>query len=196
MATGLDQLLDSISPDRTLEQVSARADQALNSLAPPRSCVRDWDEFRYLLIRFMLHVEAHCLRLRQPLDPATLDADYCWGRCVQTLMELYGASGDRAAFEIARTGNEGGLYSVLKKVGRRIAEDLGKTEISAKVSSCWEALSVQEQLALADEYLHRYGHLLPSELTEGSAARVRANMPRVLQEHPHLIQRLRSVGRT
>ena len=46
-----------------------------------------------------------------------------------------------------------------------------------------------------DEYLKKYGHLLPSELTEGSAARVRANFPKVLAQHPKILQKTRRLGR-
>ena len=45
------------------------------------------------------------------------------------------------------------------------------------------------------EYLDKYGHLLPSEMTESSAARIRGGFFTVLENHPKLVQRLRRVGR-
>jgi len=77
----------------------------------------------------------------------------------------------------------------------RMMEDDPCCDRCEKILGDVMALSVEEQLAASTEYLQKYGHLLPSELTEGSAARIRANLPKVLEEHPHLIQRLRQVGR-
>jgi hypothetical protein len=65
-------------------------------------------------------------------------------------------------------------------------------EISARVSHLWIQLSMEEQFQMIDEYLSKYGHLLPSELTEGSAARVKANFVKVLEEHPRLVRRMRN----
>jgi len=84
---------------------------------------------------------------------------------------------------------------VLAANAMRIAEDMSETEIAARVNAFWQAHSADEVLDAAQQYLARYGHLLPSELTEGSAARIRANFVRVLENHPKLVQRLRRVGR-
>ena len=115
---------------------------------------------------------------------------------MQSLVRAYGSNGEKAAFEMARTGNEGGLYAVLKKMAQTMGEHYAENEVSAKVLFYWNGLTVPEKLAAADEYLGKYGHLLPSELTEGSAGRVRANLPKVLEEHPRLLRRLRGIGRS
>ena len=57
-------------------------------------------------------------------------------------------------------------------------------------------LSPDERHAACAAYLSRYGHLLPSELTEGYAARVRARFPQLLAEHPRMLQRVNRIGRT
>ncbi len=59
----------------------------------------------------------------------------------------------------------------------------------------WDELGLDKQQAATTEYLEKYGHLFPSELREGSAARIRANFPKVLEEHPRMIQRMRRVLR-
>jgi hypothetical protein len=110
-------------------------------------------------------------------------------------MKEYGTNGEKAAFEMVRTGSEGGLYAVLKAVARRMINEYAGNEISARISYFWENLSVDEQIEATEEYLGKYGHLLPSELTEGSAARIRANFIKVLEEHPNLIKRMRDVAR-
>jgi hypothetical protein len=120
-----------------------------------------------------------------------MDPDLAWGRCVRVLTQEYGPEGDKAAFEIARTGNEGGFYDLAKRFARQLASQCAENEIKARVNSFWHGLSVTEQLDVSSQYLAKYGHLLPSELTEGSAARVRAGFHKVLAEHPHMLQRLR-----
>lgn len=193
MGSKLDRVLDYLDPRRTLDEVERRTDDALNSFVPAASQITRWDEFRACLIRFLHHVESRALRLSQP---CAMGVDFDWGRCVQFLMRAYGANGEKTAFEMARTGNEGGLYGVLKKMAQAVGEHYAENEVSAKVLFYWNGLSIPEKLAAADEYLGKYGHLLPSELTEGSAARVRANLPKVLEEHPRLLRRLRGIGRT
>ena len=192
MASNLDQLLANIHPTRTVQQTAQRADNALNTFAPPTAQITDWNKFRRLMAAFFGHVEASLLRLRS--TPQAND-DLAWGRATAVLVQAYGASGEKAAFEMARTGNEGGLYAVLKKVARTMAEQYTDREISARVNRFWTDLSAAERLEVAEEYLSQYGPLLPSELTEASAARVWANMPGVLTKHPHLVDQLARIGR-
>ena len=96
---------------------------------------------------------------------------------------------------MARTGNEGGLYRVLKAMAMRVAEDYAQNEIFAKISAYWRSLSVDEKFDASTEYIAKFSHLLPSELTEGSSARIRANFTNFLEKHPYLIQQIRRVGR-
>lgn len=112
-----------------------------------------------------------------------------------TWVKEYGPNGERAAFEIARTGAEGGIYTVLRAVAKQMLEEYSGNEITSKIIRFWEELSAGERQTATGEYLKKYGHLLPSELTEGDGVRVRANFLKVLQEHPHLIKRLRDIGR-
>ena len=193
LPTKLQRLLMALHPDRVLDETDRRVDEALNSFVGGRpATIEKWDAFRGCLMDLLRHVEANVLRLSKPVR---MGVDFEWGRCCQVLTRVYGPNGEKAAFEIARTGNEGGLYSVLRKMARQIAEQTAQSEIAAKVSFFWENLTVAERFAASQEYLAMYGHLLPSELTEGSAARVRANLPKVLEEHPQLIRRLQRLGR-
>jgi hypothetical protein len=192
MATKLDELLLTIDPSRNLDQTAARAHEALNSFPMKVGRVDRWEEFRCCLTDFFCHVESRVLRLHgQPHVSARLD----WGRCVRMLTQEYGAGGDKTAFELARTGNEGGLYDVLNRLARRIAEQYAGNEVSARICHWLNALSVDERLKAMDDYVAKYGHLLPSELTERGAVRIKANFTKVLEEHPRLVQRLRRVGR-
>jgi len=193
MPSTLDQLLDSIHPRRTLDETARRAEEAVNSFAKDSSQITDWEEFRTYVSRFFCHVEAHVLRMRSAPE---FDEEFAWDRCLKVIKRAFGANGEKAAYEMARTGNQGGLYAVLKKVAQTLAEQYAHNEITGRVYAYWNELSVEQQLAAGQEYLDKYGHLLPSELTEQSGARVRTNLPTVLEKHPDLMQRLGDIGRS
>jgi len=194
MKTALDQLLDSIAPGRTSEETSRRVDAAVNSFTIPSGRITDWDEFRQWVIRFHRHIEATVLRLRRPVG--RMDAEDDWGDCSRALLQAYGPNGEKAAFEMTRTGNEGGLYAVLKAIAKKLLERYGSNEVMARVHTYWEGLSTSEKIAAGHEYLGKYGHLLPSELTEGSGIRVRAKLPKFLEKHHDLIRDLGRIGRS
>jgi hypothetical protein len=166
--------------------------EALNYFRVKSGIIEEWGEFRAALTGFYRHVENVILNIPSFCSP---NPDIDWGLCCQMLIKEYGQSGEKAAFEIVRTGVEGGLYSVLKAVSRRMITEYAGNEIAARIAIFWNGLSIDEKLAASQEYLDKYGHLLPSELTSGSAARIRVNFPRVLEEHPNIIKRLRNIGR-
>ena len=192
MTSKLDRLLSSIHPSRTFAEIDRRADEAMNTFSVESGQITDWPEYRKQLVRFRQHLDMHILGASQPVSGGQ---DWDWGYCVSTLQHAFGRNGEKAAFEMARTGNEGGLYAVLRRLSMVVVEEYSQREVSAKILAYWNELSVDEQWAACDEYLVKYGHLLPSELTEGAAARVRAGFWKVLEEHPLLVQRMERIGR-
>ena len=192
MPTGLEQLLTEIDPSRTYEQTSARADEAINTFSFERSQIGNWEDFKTCLTQFFCHVESNVLCVTGDVYS---DSNFQWQRCFQLLCHIFGSNGEKAAFEMARTGAEGGLFSVLKAIALRMAEEYAENEILAKVSDYWNRLTPDERLSAANEYLDKYGHLLPDEMTEDSAARIRVNLPKVLAQHPKTLQKTRRLGR-
>lgn len=193
MRPRLKELLDRIHPRRTLDKTAGRADDALNTFSGRHGRIRDWAEFQQYMIRFVEHADSKILCFRGKPD---IGFDYAWDRCIKALQKAYGSNGEKAAFEMARAGTEGGLSGVLRRVAVTRAEQYAQDEIAARVSRFWEDLSATAKLEAADEYLREYGHLLPSELTEKDAARVKMNFPKVLAEHPRMMQRLSRIGRS
>ena len=191
MRTILDELLERIDPALTTEQVSGRVDNAINTFKLDDAILPRWDEFRYILTSFCCHVDNHVLRINPSRGP---HPEMDWHRCSRLLTKEFGPQGEKAAFEIGRTGMEGGLYRVLKSIAMRMIEEYTGCEISARVGCFWGRLSSDEKVAVMDEYLTKYGHLLPSELTERGAARIKVNFPKVLEEHPGIIRRLRGIA--
>jgi hypothetical protein len=192
MSTKLDKLIDDMVPSQVIEKTLGRADTALNSFGRSRSAVDTWNEFTSLMAAFMLHLDKNILRLPSSFN---YNDQWYWGKSAMVLSHLYGREGEKAAFEIARTGTEGGLYGILKAVAAAKAREYIDNEINARIANCWNSLSADEKLEMADEYVKKYGHLLPAEMTEGGAVRVRMNMPSVLKEHPYVAQKLRDAIR-
>lgn len=192
MSTRLNRLLGSIDPSRTLDQVSADVDRAINTFTMGRATIEDWDEYEKCLADFCKHIEKMVLKMFAEIDGYQ---EIYWSRCINILNKEFGPRGTKIAFEIVRTGKEGGLYRILKTIADHMAEDYAQNEISARVNNYWNGLTVDEKLAAADEYLQNYGHLLPSEFRGGNAAMLKANFPKVLENHPSLIRHMRRVGR-
>ena len=117
------------------------------------------------------------------------------GRATALLNQVYGSQGWKTAFSMVRTGLEGGLRAVLQAMAEALALEYARNEIRARVHDYWQGLSTRERLAAADEYLGKFGHLLRSQLTEGSAPRLRANFPGLLIEHSFLMRPLSWPGR-
>ena len=190
MATDLDRLLTSIDPSRTIDKVSAEIDNAINSFAMNRTTITDWDEYKNYLADFFRNIESVVLNLG---DGAPVNREMYWSRCSLILEKEFGPSGFKTAFEMVRTGKEGGLYRILKIIADKMAEKYSQNEISARISQYWTNLTVDEMLAATDEYLEKYGHLLPTEFTGSTAVRLRTNFVKLLEEHPKLIRRLRHI---
>ena len=185
-------LLERIDPRRTLDDADRRINDALNSFPTPAGVLTRWEDFQTCVARFHRHAEQKILGVNEPICG---DDAFDWGRCLGTLIKAFGKSGEKAAFELARTGVEGGIYRVLREIAKVLAEQYAESWIAGQVWNYWNSLSVEEQLTAPDQYLRQFGNLIPSELSEGSAGRIRANFPKVLQEHPRVLERMRKVVR-
>lgn len=192
MATALDDLLRAIAPERTLLAIERLADEALNTFPMPGARVADWDAVHECLARFYRHASGVLLGIgdRMPHDPKRH-----FGQACALLMKDMGPNADHTAAKMAIHGVEGGLYAVLKRIALRLAEEHADNLIKTEVAQYWNRLSISEKLQASQEYLEKYGHLLPADVTAGGAPRLRAFLPHFLQNHPELTRRLRRVGR-
>ena len=192
MPTKLEQLLEKIDPKLTLDKTSALADNAMNTFSFGSGQMTDRKEFEDCLTDFFCHVDTNVLGVSKSFNSE--HRDFQLGRCDILLSHIYGHNGKNTAFDMARTGKSGGLYAVLKAIALRMAEEYAENQIGAVIDDYWKKLTLDERFAAPDEYLEKYGHLLPSELTEGSAVRVRANFPKLLAQHPEIIRKIRRLG--
>ena len=184
MSTKLDRLIESIHPDNTLKETFARVNEAVNSFPFPNVLLEHFGQFRHTMISFHGHLEARILNI-DALPQAGVD--FLWSRCYGVFKQIYGVAAEKAAFEIARTNKEGGLREVIRKFSETVARNYAANEITARIYFYLKTLSVQERIAAAEEYVQKYGHLLPDELTESSAARIHDNFAKVLEKHVYMM---------
>ena len=188
----LDDLLENISPQKTIERNYNMANEAVGSFDWQKATVDTWEEFKLCMAKFSKHIDERVLRIKEPVDISL--AEY-WKFCIRPLITVYGSNGDITAFTIANTGNEGGLYAVLKAFAMQKAEEYTKNEIGANVYLYWKRLSADEKVQAMDEYLSKYRDIIPSELLEFSGATLKSSFWKVFEQHPFIVQKLQQAGR-
>ncbi|MBC8473095.1 MAG: hypothetical protein H8D56_26860 [Planctomycetes bacterium] len=187
MSTRLDRLLKAIHPDITLRPIFDRAGIAVNSFPFPDVIITQFDQFKYLLVRFSQHLEAKIFRIESMPE---MGVDFHWSRCYQILRQIYGVNCEKTAFDMIRTNKAGGLREVIKQFTDTVVQNYAAAEINAKISFYINDLSVPEKIAAGKEYVQKYGHLLPNELTESTAVRIHANFAKVLEKHVFMVYHL------
>lgn len=192
MPTKLEKLLARIDPAQTYDAVSIRADKAFNSFPMKKAQIEDRDEFEKTLGSFYHHIEKTVLNLEKGFPEYI---EYHWVRCSNLITKALGVNGYHIAFEMARTGNEGGLYHLLKRISEMMAKEYAENQINYEVYHYWDYLTVEEKLAAPEEYLKNYGHLISHERTNEKHTRIKAFFWKALEEHPKVIQRVRRIGR-
>ena len=190
MMTKLQRLLQSIDPEIVYRPVERNVNQALEGFPVP-DVTPTPEKYEALLDRLVGHVDRLVFRCSAWRGDRETHLAAAW----ELLKKAYGANGRVAAFEIARTGVQGGARAVVRTVALGLAKQYAETEIKAKVDKYWRGLTVAEQLEAPAAYLAEYGRFLPKDLTERGAIRVHAGFPAVLRLHPQLIQQLRRVAR-
>lgn len=191
MDARLRELLIDLEPERVLDPVARRTDEAINTFGPVPAVLTDWEAFRRLIVDFGRHVDATVIGTSAFPE---MEIDYAWGLYAKDLHKAFGKlHGEKSAFDRARTGVAGGLLGVLREVAEERIEKRQKQHIEARVGVFWQELSDADKLAVMDQYISEFRHLLPSDLVEDGAFRLKMSFLKVLAEHPRMLQRLRNL---
>ena len=187
--TALQRLLTNIEPipDRT----AMRMAEALNDFDVPAVLLDNLDALEQCLARFYCHLE--CAILGTAGRPINREFDLT--RCYRLLAKAYGTNTRAALFDIARTGAGGGLMGILQAAAREFGNRYAKDLISMSVESYFRVRPPTQLLADMNEYVHNYQDLLPSEMGENGAARIKGEFRAFLKEHPFVIRSLRQAVR-
>ena len=187
MSTRLEDLMESIDPSRTIDRVSAAVDDAFNSFQY-NNPIRSFDDYEEYMSRFVEHIESVVLNFGSNVPD---NKDFWWARYSNLVSNRHGRDAWKMNYEKIITGKDGGLYKLLKDVAAMILDDRSGREISARVWGFWESLTNGEKLETVDEFLQKFGRLLPSEYTGGGGAYLKMNFPRVLEKYPQLLMEIR-----
>ena len=192
MRSKLENLLEKIDPENTYDKVSAHVNNAFNSFQLKKSLITNISKFQEIGAEFHCHLQNKILQLNPPM---ILDFEMDWDRFHNLLVIIYGQNGEKTAFDIAISGKEGGLYTVLKTVADRMIEESASAMISSKIFDFLDSLTINEKILAVNEYIGTFGHLLPEEIIKNRAPRIAANFHKVLETHPRLIKRAREMIR-
>jgi hypothetical protein len=189
----LDDLLNKIDPHKTIDRCDSLLDRALNSYEYSNNALRDFNQFTKVMGDFYWHVESTMLGVGKSI---AMDEEMRQGFAYQTLNEIYGSHGMNAAFSMAQSGVENGLYGVLKKMGQAISKKHMENQISVAVAQFINELMDDFELynQCVGEYARKYARILPPEYLENDAVDLKINFRRVLENHPYLIKRMSSIG--
>lgn len=188
MSTRLERLIYNIT--EIPERVHRKCDEAINSFPPPPALIQDWEQYRTFLAQFHCHVENHVLGIPARPPDLRMNCSLCW----KLLERKFKDSTPQTCFEIVRTGVEGGVPHILRTIAELFAQEYADNLISITVDAYCSNRSAQELLSDASEYVAAYRQVMPSEITEGSAARIPANFRKVLKQHPSVVRQLRRAG--
>lgn len=188
----LEDVLDRIHPSRLQDEFARVAERAVRQVMPRETLIRDIDRFESIVARLLYAMESGLLPAGRVIE---YDDHHCRGAGRGLLLRCYAREQNgswMAAFEYARTGNRGGIAGVCKVLADRWVHDRVADVARALVNGFYFRLSHAERDRVVDLYLAHYGHLLPPEITEGGATRMRGvAFTRVLEAHPRLYERTR-----
>ena len=187
----MEELIESIDPSRTIDRVSAAADEAFNSFEYA-SPIGSFDDYRAYMSKFVQHVEQIVVGFR---SNQSYDGEFFWNRYSNLVNAEHGPSAWKMNYEKILTGKDGGTYQLLKDVAAMILKDRSGREISGRIGRFWESLTDKEKLGTVDEFLSGFGYLLPSEYTGGGGAYLKMNFPNVLEKYPQLVMEIRRAVR-
>ena len=189
MLSKLDQLLADIDPSGTWAELERDLDRALASFPIPQNPFTDIDTFEDFMARFYRHLQNIYCGINPPIKkPTRLDKEYC----AKFLSQAY--QGSYTAYENANGGFEGGLYQVMKTIGRLWIDFNVNSWTEDKVNEFLQGLSYDAKKMYAQEYAARFHHFLPAAMTKDNAWFVFVKLRQVLLQHPRMIKRLHQLG--
>ncbi len=193
MATKLERLLQEIDPSRTIDPVERRIDAALARYQRQTNRVASWEEMETSLADMVQLGRNAALNL--PAETSqNQHTELDFQMAMQYLAREHSHDTYRMVYDIMSSGAEGGVFAISRTLARLMAADFSQNEINGRVQAFWDSLPADEKLAAAEEYISRYQEVLP-ERTRQDSILIKASFLKVLQDHPHMIKRLRDLKR-
>jgi hypothetical protein len=190
--TRLERFMKQLEPAVSIDPVHRRVDEALRTLpVPARSAVRNYLAFEDRSVLLWWHIEPY---LRDIADFPQRNTSDALHQCRIIYRALFGSEGETAAYEMVHNNVEGGWRKLVHAFAHKMADDFIDEQLALSTDQFWNLLSTPGKHAAADEFILKWGFLLPGELTENSAARIRTYLPEYLKRIPEALQRLQQIS--
>ena len=180
------EILRDLTSRQYIDRMHTDADRAINEVATA-GIIDSFDEFKNIIVKLIISVNKYALKINNNIGGGR---EYYLNSAFKALSKKFGPNGEKAAFEMARTGKNGGLYEVLKVVAYGYIDTLNENEAQSKIGYLWQIMDNDCKFTLMDQYISEFGHLWPAEMTESSAARLKVNFPATLQLHIKNVRKL------
>ena len=187
MKSRLEYFLEGVHPSRTIQEISRRADEAVNSFLIEYDLYDRGISFQTFMTEYLRYLQKNILNI-----PSTPDNDsiYCWGMCLNIFKRLYKNGAEKTAYDIFRSNTEGGRRKLLNDFAVKVGEHYANNEIAMKAEFFWNNLTHEEKFEVVKEYIEKYHHLIPFELRDGFPGRVYDNFTKILIKHAFSMDRL------
>ena len=186
MATQLDRLLEDIVQYH--DSYRRQMDEAIRSFSFSAFRFDSWGACEGFMEQFFAHINAHIM------DP-TFAGNARMGMIVfrQTFEPSYGQYPERAIYERLMHGHEGGLNGFVQETADAVVELFAGRDIVNKVDRYMFSIRLDGIDAAAEEYMEKWGHLLPKDITSQGTIRLAPVLGKFLKQHPRLLHRLRGI---
>ena len=132
--------------------------------------------------------------MREIKDESNEDSRHVYGYVARDhFKRLYKEKTTQIIFDQMKTGVDGGVYSVFKRLIDLMIKDSLDFQIKQKISYYISDLEIEEKIKLADEYIEKYSFYLPKQyLTMPVVVAVR--LEEILLEHIQLEKKIRDTS--
>lgn len=189
MPTELDLFLDEIDPSRTYDPIQQYVDEGINMFPRAITEVYDWYTFRSFITHFYMYITYDLSGIVYS-ERETMRA---WKEFQEILGPRYGREPASAAYKKAIHGHEGGLRSVMQDLADGVVEKHAAMLIRWRVTCYLGELSFDEKVDAVKEYVTKWGHFLPRDITPENSVRIFYEFHRFLEAHPKLLREIRTV---
>ena len=145
------------------------------------------DEYTAWLATLYCHLECTVLGIPQRKPHPSLDLCRAW----ELLKRPYGQNAPQTLYDIARSGSEGGLRQIMRTMADVYGEEYARGLVAVAVGFYLAGRPPSDLISDAREYLALHREIIPSELQDGTPARIMASFSKVLEMHPFTLRRIR-----
>ncbi len=194
MSTKLDRLLYDIAPERTIDEVAACVDEAVNTFSwPDMKRIREPEQVKSLIARLFAHIESRVLDINPARQAHPV---FDWSQAKALLKSIYGAQVEHAVVRKVLTGVDGGFSGLVRDLTRAMTQEYSGNCVRARIREFWQGLSSnKERFAVIEEYVNKYGRFLPGELLDDGAVPIHGSFLQTLEKHAEMMATIRRTGR-